>query len=130
LVSRVIPGAYKASFLLQFLSHRDISAVPTGVEVRYGDLALETGLDEAVTGMDAIIHCASNSREDHFQTDIDGTRALVRADPMAGALFEAFRSGINQIPTSRWRHHPGNVCGTDSSFGATPRCWRLSSARK
>ena len=53
--------------------------MPPGVEVCSGDLADGTGLDEAVAGMDAIIHCASKSREDRHQTDIEGTRALVQA---------------------------------------------------
>ncbi len=64
---------------VRLLSHRASAAVPSGVEVCSGDLAEGTGLDEAVAGMDAIIHCASNSREDRHQTDIDGTRTLVQA---------------------------------------------------
>jgi uncharacterized protein YbjT (DUF2867 family) len=65
--------------LVRLLSHRASSAAPPGVEVYAGDLADGTGLAEAVAGMDAIIHCASNSREDRYQTDIEGTRALVQA---------------------------------------------------
>ncbi len=64
---------------VRLLSHRASSPVPEGVEVYSGDLADGTGLDEAVAGMEAIIHCASNSREDQHQTDIEGTRALVQA---------------------------------------------------
>lgn len=64
---------------VRLLRHRASSAVPPGVEVCSGDLADGTGLAEAVAGMDAIIHCASNSREDRHQTDIEGTRALVQA---------------------------------------------------
>lgn len=64
---------------VRLLSHRASSATPPGVEVYYGDLADGTGLGEAVAGTDAIIHCASNFREDQHQTDIEGTRALVQA---------------------------------------------------
>ena len=64
---------------VRLLSRRASSPAPPGVEVCYGDLAEGTGLGEAVAGTDAIIHCASNSREDRHQTDIEGTRALVQA---------------------------------------------------
>ena len=65
--------------LVRLLRHRPSSAVPDGVEVYAGDLADGSGLDEAVAGMDAIIHCASNAREEQYRTDIDGTRVLVQA---------------------------------------------------
>ena len=64
---------------VRLLRHRTSSAAPAGVEVYAGDLADGTGLAEAVAGMEAIIHCASNSREDRYRTDVEGTRALVQA---------------------------------------------------
>lgn len=65
--------------VVRLLSHRASSAASPGVEVYSGNLADGTGLNEAVTGMDAIIHCASNAKEDEYQTDSAGTRALVQA---------------------------------------------------
>jgi uncharacterized protein YbjT (DUF2867 family) len=77
---------------VRLLSRRASSSVPPGVEVCSGDLADGTGLDEAVAGMDAIIHCATNPSEDQHQTDIEGTGALVQAASEHGRLHLVYIS--------------------------------------
>ncbi len=78
--------------LVRLLRHRASSPVPAGVEVYAGDLADGTGLAEAIAGTEAIIHCASNAREEQYRTDIDGTRALVQAASAHGKPHLAYIS--------------------------------------
>lgn len=53
---------------------RPDSEVPDGVEFVIGDLATGAGVDAAVAGVGAIIHCASSNKG-----DADATKTLVRA---------------------------------------------------
>jgi Predicted nucleoside-diphosphate-sugar epimerases len=65
---------------VRVLSHRASPTAPQGVHVYKGDLATGAGLQEAVTGVDGIIHCASNARDnERFAADITGTRTLLEA---------------------------------------------------
>ena len=66
-----------------FTRQRDV-ALPDGAEQARGDLRSGEDLDAALHGAAVIIHCASNSREPDFATDIEGTRALTRAAKTAG----------------------------------------------
>ncbi len=57
--------------------HQVPASVPENVEVVKGDLISGRGLREAVAGVDAIIHCASNP-QNADQVDIEGTRSLLQ----------------------------------------------------
>ncbi len=78
-------GSAVVSFLLsewhtvRVFSHQSEPAIPRGVEVFHGDLQTGAGLQEAVAGVDAIIHCASNYKQEQHTIDIQGTRRLVQA---------------------------------------------------
>jgi uncharacterized protein YbjT (DUF2867 family) len=50
-----------------------------------GDLSTGAGLDEAVRGVDTIVHCASNPFRKTRQTEVGGTESLIRAALRAGA---------------------------------------------
>lgn len=73
-VSRLGAGGQPA----RILSHRRGVEAPSGVEVVFGDLASGEGLTEAVAGVGAVIHAASDF-SDPEGTDVAGTRRLVAA---------------------------------------------------
>ena len=74
-----------------FTRRQDV-ILPKGAELAQGDLRTGDGLDAALDGTSIIIHCASNSREPGFTTDIEGTRTLVRKAQAAGVVQLVFIS--------------------------------------
>jgi uncharacterized protein YbjT (DUF2867 family) len=68
------------------------------------DLATGDGLDEAVRGVDAIVHLASSPTKTR-KTDVEGTRRLVAAAKAAGVRHLLFISiiGIDRVPVSYYR---------------------------
>ena len=73
-VHLLLAGGYTA----RALSRRSQIALPAGAELVVGDLAQNTGLAEALSGVDAIIHCATDPK--HAQIgDVEGTRQLLGA---------------------------------------------------
>jgi len=68
----------------RILSHQSTPVVPAGVEATTGDLTSGDGLREAVTGVDAIIHCASSSRNAEV-VDVEGTRLLLQTAHASGS---------------------------------------------
>ncbi|MEV4480091.1 SDR family oxidoreductase [Micromonospora coxensis] len=71
------------------------------------DLATGAGLDEAVTGVDAVLHLASlpNSRHTH-RVDVLGTRRLALAAGRAGVGHLVYVSivGVDRVPLPYYRH--------------------------
>ncbi|HZF59339.1 MAG TPA: NAD(P)H-binding protein [Rubrobacter sp.] len=65
-----------------------------------GDLGTGTGLDEAVRGVDAIVHCASNPFRKARQTEVGGTERLIRAAARAGVSRFVYVSivGVDRNP--------------------------------
>jgi len=66
-----------------------------GVEYVTGDLATGEGIDEAVTGVGTVVHCAGNAKGDEATT-----RVLVRAAVAAGARHLVYISvvGADRVP--------------------------------
>lgn len=64
-----------------------------------GDLISGEGLDRAVRGADTIIHCASSPFRKTYQTDVEGTRRLLRDAARAGVSHVVFISivGIDRV---------------------------------
>jgi uncharacterized protein YbjT (DUF2867 family) len=69
-----------------------------------GDLVSGTGLDAAVRGAAAVVHCASNPR-DPRPTDVDGTRRLIDAARRTGDPHLIYVSivGVDRIPWAYYR---------------------------
>ena len=69
-----------------------------------GDVAAGTGLDEAITGVDAVVHCASDPRN-HRATDVTGTRRMATAARNAGGIHIVFPGivGSDVIPLGYYR---------------------------
>ena len=68
-----------------------------GVEFVTGDLDTGAGADEAVAGVDTIVHCAGSAKGDE-----DKTRNLVRAASTVGAQHLVYISvvGAERIPVA------------------------------
>ena len=64
-----------------------------------GDLMTGDGLEEAVAGVDTIVHCASSPTRTR-QTDVEGTERLLRAAHPAGITHFVFISivGVDRNP--------------------------------
>ena len=69
-----------------------------------GDLLTGEGLEEAVDGVDAIVHCASNPR-DARRTDVEGTGRILRAAERSGVSHFVYVSivGVDRNPIAYYR---------------------------
>jgi uncharacterized protein YbjT (DUF2867 family) len=83
---------------------RHAGASPPGAQPVTGDLRTGDGLDEAVTGVDSIVHAASDPR-DPRPVDVDGTGALLAAARRGGSPHLVYISivGVDRIPLAYYR---------------------------
>lgn len=72
----VVEYLLQKNYAVSILSSRTDVWPKNGVTVFKGDLAANTGLNEATADADIVIHCASNPRN-FEETDIAGTRNLL-----------------------------------------------------
>ncbi|MQA93162.1 MAG: NAD-dependent epimerase/dehydratase family protein [Streptosporangiales bacterium] len=61
---------------VRVLSRKAAPAVPEGATAARGDLTTGAGLAEAVTGVDTVVHCATNAGVRDTWADVAGTRRL------------------------------------------------------
>lgn len=76
--ARIVAHLAARGHSIRVLSRTRGSDTPRGVEGVIGDLASGEGLTSAVTGIDTVIHAASDS-SDPMATDVAGTRRLIVA---------------------------------------------------
>ncbi|WFE50985.1 NAD(P)H-binding protein [Micromonospora sp. WMMD1155] len=81
----------------------------TGSDVEWvvADLVTGDGLDEAVSGVDAVLHLASAPQGGQtYQVDVLGTRRLVVAAAAAGVGHLVYISivGVDRVPIPYYRH--------------------------
>jgi uncharacterized protein YbjT (DUF2867 family) len=90
----VVPLLRGAGCKVRVLSRRD-HAPADGLEFATGDLATDTGIDAAVTGVDTVVHCAGTAKGDGYKA-----RNLVRAASHAGVRHLVYISvvGADRIP--------------------------------
>jgi uncharacterized protein YbjT (DUF2867 family) len=69
------------------------------------DMETGMGLDEAVKGVDVIVHSASSPMQRTFEVDVDGTKRLLEAARAADIKHIVYISivGIDRIPYSYYR---------------------------
>lgn len=74
-------------------------ALPPGARPVRGDLAAGRGLEAAVAGVDALVHCATDRRH-HREVDVAGTARLLEAARAAGIGHVAYPGivGADLIP--------------------------------
>jgi uncharacterized protein YbjT (DUF2867 family) len=68
-----------------------------------GDLLTGEGLEEAVSGVGTIVHCASSPFRKARQTDVEGTRRLLEAAARAGVSHVVY---ISIVGIDRARSYP------------------------
>ena len=93
-----------AGHTVRILSSNPSAAESGSGQVMVGDLRTGEGLGSAVTGADAVVHCASASRD--FQAvDVEGTSRLLEAAKAAGGPHLVYISivGIDQLSTAYYR---------------------------
>jgi uncharacterized protein YbjT (DUF2867 family) len=80
------------------------AGIPAGREWAVMELASGAGMDEAVAGVDGVIHAASDPK--NSRADVDGTRALVAACRRGGVGHLVYVSivGIDRIPMRYYQH--------------------------
>jgi uncharacterized protein YbjT (DUF2867 family) len=95
----LIPSAIAAGHTVRVLTRKIPTNSPGNVTWAIGDLATGAGLPEAVAGIDAIIHAASDPRHARV-VDVGGTRRLVDAARTAGVAHVVYVSivGVDRIP--------------------------------
>jgi uncharacterized protein YbjT (DUF2867 family) len=79
--------------------------IPAEREWAVMDLVSRSGIDEAVAGVDVVIHAASDPKSSQA-SDVDGTRALVEACRRHGVGHAVYVSivGIDRIPVRYYEH--------------------------
>ena len=77
-----------------------------GVEWRSVDLLTGGGLDNAMAGVDVVLHAASAPRGEAERTEVDGTHRLLDAAKRARVKHVVYVSivGVDRIPIDYYRH--------------------------
>ncbi len=73
----VVQSFSKLGQPVRVLTRQDVSSDAGAIQYYKGDLAGDIGLEDAVKGVDTIVHCASNAG-DFENADIKGTRNLLK----------------------------------------------------
>lgn len=101
---RLIPLARAAGHSVRVLSRK--SQTESGTDIFHlGDLTTGAGLPDAVSGIDAVIHLASDPRNAQV-VDVQGTQRLVGAAHSAGVTHFIYCSivGVDRIPYGYYQH--------------------------
>jgi uncharacterized protein YbjT (DUF2867 family) len=135
----LVPRLAAAGHAVRVMSRRTAPAGATGEWAR-ADLVTGDGLDEAVRGVDVVVHAASNALQDTRATDVDGTRRLAEACKRAGVANLLYVSivGVDRIGHPYYRAKwdaeralaRGENCCPDRAVGKiTWAAWLAANAR-
>jgi uncharacterized protein YbjT (DUF2867 family) len=100
----LVPALQAAGHEVAVLSRRPAGAGGDGPERRTGDLRTGAGLSEAMHGVDAVVHLASDPRHAR-EVDVDGTARLSGAAAAAGCghLLVISIVGCDRVPFGYYR---------------------------
>lgn len=102
--SRVVSRLSARGHHVKVLSRRAVAVEGDGVAVVQGELRSARGLDEATSGVDAIVHCASSPLWRARATEVRGLRNLiVAAEPRRPHLVYISIVGVDRIPYFYYR---------------------------
>lgn len=108
----LVPRLLGRGHTVRVLSRRADPPTPDGAVAVQGDLVKGTGLDEAVDGVDVIVHCAGGTGGPSSmlyrvtkRTDAGATKTLLDAAKAAGDPYVVYISivGIDRIPLGYYR---------------------------
>jgi uncharacterized protein YbjT (DUF2867 family) len=96
----IVPRLVAAGRDVRVLSRGDRPVRPDGVEAVRGDLLRSEGLERAVAGVDAIVHCATSPFRRTRRTEVDGTERIIAAAGRVGRphLFYVSIVGVDRNP--------------------------------
>ncbi len=106
LLARPAAARYHVRAMSRRPSSRPSTGTTSNVEWVVADLATGAGVDAAVTGVDTVIHAASDPRGDTARTDVEGTERLLAAAERAGVRHVIYVSivGIDRVPYAYYRY--------------------------
>ena len=106
------------------LSRQATATLPSGVELVVADLTKSAELTPTLAGVEAIIHCASDSR--HVQiTDVEGTRHLLELlDAEKGAIPHLIYPSIVGIDRSAYPYYQAKLA-TEQVIERGPLPWSI-----
>lgn len=119
---KLVPRLKAAGYTVRVMSRRDPNpGEDEGVEWARASLELGTGLTEAMEGVNAVIHAASNPAK--RQVDVDGTKRLLDRAHAAGVDHFLYISivGIDQIDFSYYK----NKLAAERLIEASPVPWSI-----
>jgi uncharacterized protein YbjT (DUF2867 family) len=97
----------RSGHLVRAMSRRGAAAAARAGNTQWvrADLATGEGLDDALRGVEVVIHAASDPRGDTRRTDVEGTTRLVAAALAAGVRHLVYVSivGVDRIPIAYYR---------------------------
>ncbi len=93
--------------------------VPKSVEWCVGDLVEGVGLDAALDGATAVVHCASDPRRSN--ADITAGRNLVEAARRAGHLVYVSIVGVDRVPLGYYR----TKLAVEGEIAGSPVPWSI-----
>lgn len=76
--ARVVAGLVENGHRVRAMSRSGTAAVPAGSHLVVADLVTGDGVQAAVQGIDAVVHCASSPFRKVVQTDVEGTAMLLQ----------------------------------------------------
>lgn len=108
-LGRVLVGKLRndRAYTVRVMSRREKPAdLPSNVEWARADLETGAGLCEAATGVETIIHAASDPLKHTRQVDVEGTRRLLDHARAAGVAHLIYISiaGVDHIPFGYYQH--------------------------
>ena len=112
--SELVPRLLTKGYGVRVLSRRAAPALPAGARGVRGDLVTGAGVDEAVAGVDLIVHCATGARDrpvrglgyrSTARTDVAPTNALLAKAIASGRPRFIYPSivGVDKIPLGYYR---------------------------
>jgi uncharacterized protein YbjT (DUF2867 family) len=108
----LVPRLLTKGYGVRVLSRRERPAVPAGARAVRGDLGTGEGIEDALTGADVIVHCASGTGtarglmyRSARKTDVEATRRLLDIGAAKGSPHVVYISivGVDKIPLGYYR---------------------------
>ncbi|MEO8323841.1 MAG: NAD(P)H-binding protein [Actinomycetota bacterium] len=105
----VVSQALQRGHDVTVMTRRHEAEVPAGAVIATADVLEPGPLGGAVEGAELVVHCATDPRGDAYNTEVEGTRNLLKACGEAGVSHLVYISivGIDRIPLSYYRAKRG-----------------------
>lgn len=105
----VVSQALQRGHDVTVMTRRHEAELPAGSVIATADVLEPGSLGKALSGIDVVIHCATDPRGDAYTTEVEGTRNLLAACSEAGVSHIVYVSivGIDRIPLAYYRAKQG-----------------------